>query len=326
MTKKKHTHAEDPDSIGSIRINDGSERVPDAPTEAGTDPLTALKTERDELEQRLLRVSADYQNFVRRSEQNLQTTRQQALIDVAKALLTPLDHFDHALDVDPQTTTAEALQQGVRIVRDELVKALDQFGVARITAEPGGRVRPQPPRSVNPPAGPRDRRGARRRPTPARVRATPGHHPPREGGHRPIHHAVTHSVRNERRRSVRRRSRCRRFRIGRVPDMPTYEYQCSQCEHRFEEFQSIKAKPLRKCPSCGALKLKRLIGTGAGVIFKGSGFYETDYRSDSYKKSAKAESDAAKPKSDKPDKKPKTTDQGAKKKPATKSSSKGKSD
>ncbi|MHB1156294.1 MAG: FmdB family zinc ribbon protein [Phycisphaerales bacterium] len=71
--------------------------------------------------------------------------------------------------------------------------------------------------------------------------------------------------------------------------MPTYEYQCEACEHRMEEFQSMSAKPLRKCPECGKPKLKRLIGTGAGVIFKGSGFYQTDYRSDSYRKSVEAE-------------------------------------
>lgn len=71
--------------------------------------------------------------------------------------------------------------------------------------------------------------------------------------------------------------------------MPTYEYRCNECEHQFEEFQSITAKPLRKCPECGERKLERLIGTGAGIIFKGSGFYETDYRSDSYRKAAQAE-------------------------------------
>lgn len=81
--------------------------------------------------------------------------------------------------------------------------------------------------------------------------------------------------------------------------MPTYEYVCNACGHEFEEFQSITAKPLRKCPECGKLKLQRLIGTGAGVIFKGSGFYETDYRSDGYDKAKKAESEAAKPKDDK---------------------------
>ena len=80
--------------------------------------------------------------------------------------------------------------------------------------------------------------------------------------------------------------------------MPTYDYQCDACDHTFEEFQSITAKPLKKCPACGKNKLVRLIGTGAGVIFKGSGFYETDYRSESYKKSEKAEKYSSKPKKD----------------------------
>jgi putative FmdB family regulatory protein len=71
--------------------------------------------------------------------------------------------------------------------------------------------------------------------------------------------------------------------------MPTYEYKCGNCEHRFERFQSIKARPVRKCPSCGKASVQRLVGAGAGIIFKGSGFYETDYRSDSYKKAAESE-------------------------------------
>lgn len=75
--------------------------------------------------------------------------------------------------------------------------------------------------------------------------------------------------------------------------MPTYEYVCDACEHQFEEFQSITADPLKKCPACKKNKLRRLIGTGAAVIFKGSGFYQTDYRSDSYKKAAKADKSAA---------------------------------
>lgn len=77
--------------------------------------------------------------------------------------------------------------------------------------------------------------------------------------------------------------------------MPTYEYQCQACGHRFDEFHSITAKPLKKCPACKKLKLQRLIGTGAGIIFKGSGFYETDYRSDSYKSAAKADAAPAAP-------------------------------
>lgn len=72
--------------------------------------------------------------------------------------------------------------------------------------------------------------------------------------------------------------------------MPTYDYKCDACGHAFEEFQSIKADPIRKCPKCGKNKVKRLIGTGAGLIFKGSGFYITDYRDQSYTDKAKAES------------------------------------
>ncbi len=71
--------------------------------------------------------------------------------------------------------------------------------------------------------------------------------------------------------------------------MPTYDYRCGECGHELEIFQSFSESPKRKCPECGRLKLKRVIGTGAGIIFKGSGFYETDYRSDSYKKGAAAE-------------------------------------
>jgi putative FmdB family regulatory protein len=75
--------------------------------------------------------------------------------------------------------------------------------------------------------------------------------------------------------------------------MPTYEYVCDNCQHEFEQFQSIKAKPIRKCPRCGKLSVHRLIGAGAGIIFKGSGFYETDYRSDSYKKAKESETKPA---------------------------------
>src|SRR3954447_16369945 len=77
--------------------------------------------------------------------------------------------------------------------------------------------------------------------------------------------------------------------------MPTYDYRCKACGHEFEEFQSITAPTLKKCPKCGKPKLERLIGTGAGIIFKGSGFYETDYRSEGYKKAAKADQEASKP-------------------------------
>src|ERR1019366_4074612 len=79
--------------------------------------------------------------------------------------------------------------------------------------------------------------------------------------------------------------------------MPTYEYECKGCKHRFEELQSFSEAPLKKCPKCKKKKLERLIGAGAAIIFKGSGFYQTDYRSESYKSAAKA--DEAKPTTEK---------------------------
>ena len=75
--------------------------------------------------------------------------------------------------------------------------------------------------------------------------------------------------------------------------MPTYEYRCSACGHAFEKFHSIAAAPIKVCPQCGRKKVRRLVSTGAGLIFKGSGFYTTDYRSDSYKSAAKSEQPTA---------------------------------
>lgn len=84
--------------------------------------------------------------------------------------------------------------------------------------------------------------------------------------------------------------------------MPTYEYECNRCGHRFEVFQSMSDPPRKRCPRCrGAVR--RLLGTGAGMIFKGSGFYATDYRSESYKTHKKKESGE----------KPKAKDEGSRK-------------
>jgi putative FmdB family regulatory protein len=80
--------------------------------------------------------------------------------------------------------------------------------------------------------------------------------------------------------------------------MPTYDYRCDGCGHEFEEMQSFSADPLKTCPKCGADKLRRLFGTGAAILFKGGGFYETDYkRGEGYKKAEQAD---AKPADSKP--------------------------
>jgi putative FmdB family regulatory protein len=100
--------------------------------------------------------------------------------------------------------------------------------------------------------------------------------------------------------------------------MPTYEYICEDCGYEFEQFQTIKARPLRKCPQCGEASLRRLIGVGAGIIFKGSGFYETDYRSESYKRAAEKDKGGAKKETDKKETKAESKD--------TKSTEKAESD
>jgi putative FmdB family regulatory protein len=99
--------------------------------------------------------------------------------------------------------------------------------------------------------------------------------------------------------------------------MPTYDYECDACGHTFELFQSISEPVKKKCPDCGKPKLRRLFGTGAAVVFKGSGFYQTDYRSDSYKKAAEKD----KPGESKSDKK---TEAKGESKPETKSSTESK--
>ncbi len=74
--------------------------------------------------------------------------------------------------------------------------------------------------------------------------------------------------------------------------MPTYEYECHRCAHAFERFQSMTDEPLKRCPKCRS-KIRRVIGSGAGLLFKGSGFYITDYRNESYQKAEKAEQKSA---------------------------------
>ena len=88
--------------------------------------------------------------------------------------------------------------------------------------------------------------------------------------------------------------------------MPTYEYACQKCGYEFEQFQSIKDEPLKRCPKCKGKVVKK-ISSGAGLIFKGSGFYITDYRSEKYKSAAKSDSQAVSAATTSTESKPSTT-------------------
>jgi putative FmdB family regulatory protein len=97
--------------------------------------------------------------------------------------------------------------------------------------------------------------------------------------------------------------------------MPTYDYVCDNCGHTFELVQAMKDNPKKTCPECKKPKLRRLIGSGAAIVFKGSGFYKTDYRSDSYNKAAKADKPSESKSDSKSESKPKSdtkSDKGSK--------------
>lgn len=111
---------------------DTEEQVEDTETDA----VSALQAERDELESKLLRVSADYQNFARRSQQNVQAAGEQKLMDIARAMTSVLDHFDRALEGHSKDE-ADGVLQGIFMVRDELLSTLNRFGIERIDVEPG---------------------------------------------------------------------------------------------------------------------------------------------------------------------------------------------
>ena len=106
------------------------------------DELVVLKRERDELEAKLLRTAADYQNFARRSQQNISSAAEQQLMSMARDLLTIMDHFDHAMNIDVEKTTMAGLLEGIQIVRDEMIKTLERFGVKRMNVSVGDEFDP----------------------------------------------------------------------------------------------------------------------------------------------------------------------------------------
>lgn len=126
---------------GGTEDNTGSTSSPDPiedPIEdPSVDPLATLAQERDQVEEKLARLSADYHNFIRRSRTQLEAELQEQLLDVGKALVIVLDQLDHALEADPDKTSNEDLLVGVKIVRDELLKALEGFDIKRLDAKRG---------------------------------------------------------------------------------------------------------------------------------------------------------------------------------------------
>lgn len=106
------------------------------------DEFAALQAERDELEAKLMRTAADYQNFVRRSQLNLDAMKQETLMKVAKSLVGVMDNFDRALELDPETTSAADMQKGSASIQSALIQALEGFGLKKITVEPGDEFDP----------------------------------------------------------------------------------------------------------------------------------------------------------------------------------------
>lgn len=138
MSKKDPLNFEDQQAENLAA--DANESQNDQAGEENTAPLSevdTLKKELEETQQRLLRVSADYQNFARRSQNNIESARQEQLGDMAKSLLVVLDHFDRAMAIDPEKTGTQSLLQGVQIVRDELLSTLERFAIRQQAIKPG---------------------------------------------------------------------------------------------------------------------------------------------------------------------------------------------
>lgn len=140
MSRKKHHDVDDDTAQGDVES--ASEAVNEA---AGPqdDPMVVLTREKDALFDQLRRVSADYQNYMRRAQSNLSDERDLARAQVIKSLLGVLDHFDHALSVEAESDDAKALMDGVRIVHDELMKVLGQLGLARVEPRVGDAFDPE---------------------------------------------------------------------------------------------------------------------------------------------------------------------------------------
>jgi molecular chaperone GrpE len=140
--KKPEAPRSEPDASQSEPVDQGGEAaeipVIDAELDAAQQQIAKLQAERDDLNQRYLRTLADYQNSQRRALSNEKEAKQQGITSVVLNALTVLDHFDLALNQDPSKATAESIISGVKVIRDELMKVLQNHGVQLIPAAPNG--------------------------------------------------------------------------------------------------------------------------------------------------------------------------------------------
>ncbi len=133
---------DDSDAVGGDDASTDSMATTEAAEAEVDNEFVDLAHKCSDLESKLLRAHADYQNVIRRSHQEVANAREHQLMDVAKDLLTVLDHFDHAVAIDPQNSSAQDVLDGVLIVRDELMRTLERFGIQRLTVEPGDEFDP----------------------------------------------------------------------------------------------------------------------------------------------------------------------------------------
>ena len=265
---------------------------------APTDELSVLKARvqtseqaRDQYLKMASQTQADFENYQKRAARDRTEERRYATFPFAADLLPALDNLDRALAAAQEAGDNGPLAQGVALVQKQLLDALRRHGITRLEAQ-GQPFDPnlhqavmQQPSSERPPMTVLQVLGTRlvSCTTGCPAASRPSHRRHFSGSGAP---AFQGSNRGPFLPVLRKDQ----------PNMPTYEYECDACQHRFEEFQSMKDAALQKCPKCTKPKLRRLFGTGAAILFKGSGFYETDYRSESYKsRGPRRSADAGKP-------------------------------
>ena len=284
-------------------MNDSNTTTNDAPAE-GLDvlktQLQAAEQARDEYLGQAKRARADFENYQKRAARDQAQEKKYAVAALAADLLPALDNLDRATAAAEKAGETGPLVQGVALVHAMLLDVFRRHGIVRIEAQDQPfdpnlhQAVMQMPASDKPPM------------TVVQVL---------ENGYmlhdRVLRPARTRGARHELARlagaasSLGSSSRKLAAKLKEPTIMPTYEYVCQACGHTFEELQSYSEPLLTKCPACKKKKLQRSFGTGAAILFKGSGFYQTDYRSDSYTSAAKADTEAAKPaatdsKADKP--------------------------